>query len=80
MFLKIARNVKIGLNTRFLCVAKRSLSVLGRESVQDLAAKDGELRVFVVAGEVSGDIIASRFMNSLRNLSPFPVRFTGVGG
>ncbi|KAG6427241.1 hypothetical protein SASPL_111483 [Salvia splendens] len=78
MFLKTATNAKIGL--KFLCVGKRFLSVLGRESVRDLASKDGELRVFIVAGEVSGDIIASRFMNSLRKLSPFPVRFTGVGG
>ncbi|XP_042051902.1 probable lipid-A-disaccharide synthase, mitochondrial isoform X2 [Salvia splendens] len=78
MFLKTATNAKIGL--KFLCVGNRSLSVLGRESVRDLGSKDGELRVFIVAGEVSGDIIASRFMNSLRKLSPFPVRFTGVGG
>lgn len=80
MFLKTVRNVKIGVNASPLWVGKRALSVLRRESVNDLASKDGELRVFIVAGEVSGDIIASRFMNSLRKLSPFPVRFTGVGG
>lgn len=80
MFLKIVRNVMIGVNASPLWVGKRALSVLGRESVRDLASKDGELRVFIVAGEVSGDIIASRFMKSLRKLSPFPVRFTGVGG
>ncbi|KAH6826507.1 transferase [Perilla frutescens var. hirtella] len=80
MFLKSGNNVKIGLNRRLLWVVKRSLSVLGSESVRDLASKDGELRVFIVAGEVSGDIIASRFMNSLTKVSPFPVRFTGVGG
>ena len=80
MFLRTVWNVKIGMNTSFLRVAKRSLSVSGRESVRDLASKDGELRVFIVAGEVSGDIIASRFMNSLKKLSPFPVRFAGVGG
>ncbi|KAL6975655.1 lipid-A-disaccharide synthase [Sarracenia purpurea var. burkii] len=45
-----------------------------------MAAKDGELRVFVVAGEVSGDTIGSRLMASLRKLSPFPVHFAGVGG
>jgi hypothetical protein len=44
------------------------------------AARDGELRVFVVAGEVSGDSLASRLMASLRVLSPVPVRFAGVGG
>ncbi|KAK4480451.1 hypothetical protein RD792_013524 [Penstemon davidsonii] len=58
----------------------RSLSISSRESVREMASKDGELRVFIVAGEVSGDIIASRFMNSLKNLSPFPIRFAGVGG
>ncbi|KAK4385483.1 putative lipid-A-disaccharide synthase, mitochondrial [Sesamum angolense] len=68
------------MNSRFFRVVKRSLSVSGRESVRDLASKDGELRVFLVAGEVSGDIIASRFMNSLERLSPIPVRFAGVGG
>lgn len=45
-----------------------------------MAADDGELRVFIVAGEVSGDTIGSRLMASLKNLSPFPVRFAGVGG
>ncbi|KAK7287369.1 hypothetical protein RIF29_00642 [Crotalaria pallida] len=46
----------------------------------DMAAQDGELRAFVVAGEVSGDNIASRLMASLKLLSPLPVRFAGVGG
>ncbi|KAL1339311.1 hypothetical protein AAHE18_U026700 [Arachis hypogaea] len=46
----------------------------------EMAERDGELRVFVVAGEVSGDSIASRVMASLKLLSPFPVRFAGVGG
>lgn len=49
-------------------------------SVIDMADRDGELRVFVVAGEVSGDNIGSRLMASLTRLSPFPVRFAGVGG
>ncbi|KAK2352868.1 putative lipid-A-disaccharide synthase, mitochondrial [Trifolium repens] len=46
----------------------------------DMAAKDGEFRVFLVAGEVSGDSIASRLMASLKLLSPLPVRFSGIGG
>lgn len=46
----------------------------------EMAAKHGELRVFIVAGEVSGDTIGSRLMTSLRTLSPVPVRFSGVGG
>lgn len=45
-----------------------------------MAARDGELRVFLVAGEVSGDSIASRLMASLKLFSPFPLRFAGVGG
>ncbi|WVZ68816.1 hypothetical protein U9M48_017705, partial [Paspalum notatum var. saurae] len=56
---------------------KRALSY-GR--VVDAAARDGELRVFMVAGEVSGDSLASRLMASLKALSPVPVRFAGVGG
>lgn len=48
--------------------------------VVDAAVQDGELRVFVVAGEVSGDSLASRLMASLKALSPVPVRFAGVGG
>jgi len=46
----------------------------------EMAARDGELRVFLVAGEVSGDSIASRLMASLKILSPLPIRFAGVGG
>lgn len=49
-------------------------------SAIDMASKDGELRVFIVAGEVSGDSIASRLMASFKHLSPFPTRFAGVGG
>lgn len=59
----------------------RSLArALSYGRVVDAAARDGELRVFVVAGEVSGDSLASRLMAALRALSPVPVRFAGVGG
>ncbi|MQM08835.1 hypothetical protein Taro_041690 [Colocasia esculenta] len=51
-----------------------------RPRAVDMASRDGELRVFIVAGEVSGDSIAARLMASLRRLSSFPVRFSGVGG
>ncbi|XP_073011242.1 probable lipid-A-disaccharide synthase, mitochondrial isoform X1 [Typha latifolia] len=63
-------------------VATQPLSHFSSRSkrVIDMAARDGELRVFLVAGEVSGDSIAARLMASLKNLSPFPVRFAGVGG
>lgn len=45
-----------------------------------MAIKAGELRVFIVAGEVSGDSLGSRLMLALKNLAPVPVRFSGVGG
>ncbi|KAF8410793.1 hypothetical protein HHK36_003330 [Tetracentron sinense] len=60
-------------------ILNRAFSV-SRRRVVDMAANEGELRVFLVAGEVSGDAIASRLMSSLKNLSPFPIRFSGVGG
>ncbi|KAL3506442.1 hypothetical protein ACH5RR_031824 [Cinchona calisaya] len=63
----------------FKCNLTRSLSI-SSQAVADLASKDAQLRVFIVAGEVSGDIIGSRFMDSLKKLAPFPVRFAGVGG
>lgn len=58
---------------------RRTFSVSSQSAV-DFASKDGELRVFIVAGEVSGDTIGSRVMGSLIKLSPLPVRFAGVGG
>ncbi|ERM96959.1 hypothetical protein AMTRI_Chr10g4100 [Amborella trichopoda] len=39
-----------------------------------------EFRVFMVCGEVSGDIIGGRLISSLKRLSPCPLRFAGVGG
>lgn len=58
----------------------RRFSSVSSKAVVDMAAKDGELRVFLVAGEVSGDTIGSRLMASLKRISPFPVKFSGVGG
>ncbi|XP_043690431.1 probable lipid-A-disaccharide synthase, mitochondrial isoform X1 [Telopea speciosissima] len=66
-----------GRSLRFSC---RVLSVSSSKAVVDVTTKDGELRVFTVSGEVSGDAIASRLMASLKKLSPFPIRFFGVGG
>lgn len=57
----------------------RPFSVSSRAPI-DIAARDGELRVFIVSGEVSGDIIGSRLMASLQRISPFPIHFSGVGG
>ncbi|XP_057527003.1 probable lipid-A-disaccharide synthase, mitochondrial isoform X1 [Amaranthus tricolor] len=67
---KALRNT--GLSRRFTSVSSKA--------VVDMAAKDGELRVFLVAGEVSGDTIGSRLMASLKRISPFTVKFSGVGG
>ncbi|XP_076902366.1 putative lipid-A-disaccharide synthase, mitochondrial isoform X1 [Bidens hawaiensis] len=50
------------------------------QSAVDLASKDGEMRVFLVAGEVSGDAIGSRLISALKKLSPYPIRISGVGG
>ncbi|KAI3916762.1 hypothetical protein MKW98_026233 [Papaver atlanticum] len=58
----------------------RNFSFVSNTSIADMAAKDGELRVFIVSGEVSGDTIGSRLMSSLKTLSPSPLRFAGVGG
>ncbi|MGF1624101.1 MAG: lipid-A-disaccharide synthase [Alphaproteobacteria bacterium] len=38
------------------------------------------LRIFLVAGEPSGDLIGARLMAALRDLHPGPVVFRGVGG
>nr|GMD38491.1 probable lipid-A-disaccharide synthase, mitochondrial isoform X1 [Ipomoea batatas] len=62
-------------------LVKRAVSFsASTQSTVESASRDGELRLFIVAGEVSGDAIAARLMNSLKKLSPFPVRFAGVGG
>nr|XP_023874257.1 probable lipid-A-disaccharide synthase, mitochondrial isoform X1 [Quercus suber] len=68
-----------GNNVGFSSLMRRYISISGR-SVLDVAAKDGELRVFIVSGEVSGDSIGSRLMVSLKKLCPLPIRFSGVGG
>lgn len=64
---------------RFSISLSRRVSSTSRALV-DAAARDDEIRVFIVAGEVSGDSIGGRLMGSVRKLSPLPVRFAGVGG
>ncbi len=39
-----------------------------------------ELRVFLVAGEASGDALGSALMSALAELSERPIRYRGVGG
>ena len=41
---------------------------------------DKPLRIMLIAGEVSGDRLAAQLMSSLRELSPRPIKFLGVGG
>ncbi|XP_058210570.1 probable lipid-A-disaccharide synthase, mitochondrial [Rhododendron vialii] len=79
MLLRTVFTLKRSVNLGFLLVMRRSVSVSSIAAI-DVAAKDGELMVFVVAGEVSGDTIGSCLMASMRKLSPFPVLFAGVGG
>jgi lipid-A-disaccharide synthase len=38
------------------------------------------MKIYIIAGEASGDIYGARLMEALRRLSPEPVEFYGVGG
>lgn len=42
--------------------------------------RDFAMRIYVVAGEHSGDALGARLMAAVRKLSPDSVRFEGVGG
>lgn len=64
----------------FLPKVRKYFSTPSQTAVVDLASKDGEMRVFLVAGEVSGDAIGSRLISALKSLSPYPIRLAGVGG
>lgn len=44
------------------------------------ANEQAPLKIFIVAGEASGDQHAAPLMRALRNLSPRPVVFRGIGG
>ncbi|PSS32610.1 Lipid-A-disaccharide synthase [Actinidia chinensis var. chinensis] len=79
MLFKTIWSPKRVVDVGFFWLMRRYFSVSSIAAI-DRAAKDGELRVFVVAGEVSGDTIGSRLMASLKKLCPFPIHFTGVGG
>ncbi|XP_007049211.2 PREDICTED: probable lipid-A-disaccharide synthase, mitochondrial isoform X2 [Theobroma cacao] len=79
MLLAAIRCTKIKSSICLKSPSRRYLWVSSR-FVTDRAAKEEELRIFIVAGEVSGDTIGSRLMASLKKLSPVPIRFSGVGG
>lgn len=72
-------NSNVSEFARFLARRTASFTASTRSAVE-LASDDGELRLFIVAGEVSGDSIGARLMSSLKNLSPLPLRFSGIGG
>lgn len=38
------------------------------------------LRIYIIAGEASGDLLGGRLMESLTKLSPHPILFFGIGG
>lgn len=38
------------------------------------------LRIYIIAGEASGDLLGGRLMASLKHLSPQPISFFGIGG
>ncbi|PWA96845.1 putative lipid-A-disaccharide synthase, mitochondrial [Artemisia annua] len=79
MLLKIIQNHNRRTSLFFLPRLRRCFSTSSQSTV-DLASKDGEMRIFLVAGEVSGDNIGSRLITALKKLSPYPIRFAGVGG
>ncbi|KAI7744966.1 hypothetical protein M8C21_006463 [Ambrosia artemisiifolia] len=64
----------------FLPSIMRKYFSTSSQAAVDLASKDGEMRIFLVAGEVSGDAIGSRLIAALKNLSPYPIHVAGVGG
>ncbi|CAA7023656.1 unnamed protein product [Microthlaspi erraticum] len=75
---RVSSNIKLRFSLSTF--PKRFSSFRATKPVIDKASIDGELRVFIVAGEVSGDNIGSRLMASLKKLSPLPLRFHGIGG
>ncbi|PPS18045.1 hypothetical protein E1A91_A07G212800v1 [Gossypium mustelinum] len=80
MWLAAIQCVNIFKNSICLKTPLRRYLWVSSKSLMDRAASEGELRVFIVAGEVSGDSIACRLMASLNKISPLPIRFSGVGG
>ena len=42
--------------------------------------QDHAIRIFVVAGEHSGDALGGKLISAIRKTSPRPVRFEGIGG
>ncbi|KAI3755629.1 hypothetical protein L1987_55433 [Smallanthus sonchifolius] len=79
MLLKITQNPHRRTTLFFLPTVRKYFSTSSQAAV-DLASKDGEMRIFLVAGEVSGDAIGSRLIAALKKLSPYPIRVGGVGG
>lgn len=79
MLLKIIQNSNRRTTLLSSPTVRNYVSTSSQAAV-DLASKDGEMRIFLVAGEVSGDAIGSRLLAALKKLSPYPIRVAGVGG
>ncbi|KAL4581387.1 hypothetical protein LXL04_017601 [Taraxacum kok-saghyz] len=79
MLLKLIHNSNRKTTSEFFSSMRKYIST-SRHSAVDLASKDGEMRIFLVAGEASGDAIGSRLIAALKKFSPFPIHVAGVGG
>lgn len=55
-----------------------SVSSRVNTSTPDMSSQP--LRIGIVAGEISGDLLGADLIKSLRNLSPRPIEFCGIGG
>lgn len=60
------------------CYLRREVAGLVRSAL--VYRSYHQLRVFLIAGEPSGDVIGSRLMASLNELHPSSLKFAGVGG
>lgn len=45
-----------------------------------MASQKPNLKIFIIAGEDSGDLIGSGLMKELKKISKYPIHFIGVGG
>ncbi|XP_071736724.1 probable lipid-A-disaccharide synthase, mitochondrial [Rutidosis leptorrhynchoides] len=75
----LLKSIQSSNKRTYLSSVRRFFSTC-RQCAVDGASKDGEMRIFLVAGEVSGDVIGSRLIAALKKLSPYPIRVAGVGG
>ena len=48
--------------------------------IYDLLSENESTKIFLIAGEPSGDILGGRLMDALKKYSTLPIEFCGVGG